>query len=450
MQPDHPTPPTGPGQGFCACRADFPALAPAEDGSTPWARLDGPAGTQVPRPVIDAIARVYATDNANTLGYFAASEATDELMADARAVTAAFLGAGSGREVSFASSMTSLAYRLAHAFGRRLETGDEVVVTRLDHEANRGPWLGLAERGAVVREVAITADGRLDQGDLERQVSERARVVAVTLASNALGSVPDFAAVREIVRRRAPRAWLVADAVHYAAHFPVDVEALGADFLFCSAYKFYGPHVGILWSRPGLLEELEPDRLSTQDRQAPHRIEMGTLDHPGIAGVAAAVRYIASLAGRGERGDERDGADPDDSVALRRRLLAVFEGLAGYERELGRGYLEAARAIPGVRVHGPGYAPTSEPGRRLERRAPTVAITVDGFTADEVARRLAERHRVAVWDGHFYAVAPITDLGLMERGGVLRAGISMYTTREEVERLLAGLEELAAEGLARR
>jgi cysteine desulfurase family protein (TIGR01976 family) len=370
------------------CRGDFPALARTVDGR-PLVFLDGPAGTQVPRAVIDAIAAYYATCNANTHGQFVTSRESDELIEAARGKVAAFLGAPSGRAVSFGANMTTLCFALAHALGREMAAGDEVVVTQLDHEANRGPWLGLAERGVVIREAALGRDGRLDYNDLRGKIGPRTRVLAMGLASNALGTVNDVALARELTR--AAGAWLVLDGVHYAPHFALDVGALDPDFLLCSAYKFYGPHVGVLYCRPGLLDRLRTDRLSTQDEAAPWRIETGTLNHAAIAGVGAAIDYLAGF-----------GAGTD----LRTRVTDAMGRIERHERALALRYHDAVRRLPGVTVWGPDFSDA--------RRAPTVSITLEGRTAEAVARSLGER-------------------------GI---GISMYTTAGDVDALLEALAEL--------
>jgi cysteine desulfurase family protein (TIGR01976 family) len=268
-------------------RLQFPALA-RRQGELPIAYLDGPAGSQVPAPVIDAIAGYYRETNANTHGQFATSQRSDELLHAVREKAACFLGAADGRTVSFGANMTTLTFALAHAVARACAPGDEIVITQLDHEANRGPWLGLAERGLVVREVGLRPDGTLDADSLAAQVGPRTRLVAMGLASNALGTVNDVAVARELTR--AVGAWLLLDAVHYAPHFAVDVAALDADFLLCSAYKFYGPHIGLLYCRPGLLDTLATDRLRTQDPSGPFRIETGTLNHAALAGVGGLLR----------------------------------------------------------------------------------------------------------------------------------------------------------------
>ena len=410
------------------CREDFPALRRTlsrHGEERPLAFLDGPAGTQVPTRVIDAIGDYYRTSNANTHGRFVTSEETDRVLDEARQAVAAFLGAADGRTISFGANMTSLAFSLAHALVRTWQAGDEVVITALDHEANRGPWLMLRERGIVVREAGVTAGGTLDLDDLERQVGPRTRLVAVGWASNALGTINDLAHVREVARERSGgRARLLVDAVHYAPHVSIDVAALDPDFLLCSAYKFYGPHVGLLYCRPGLLDELPTDKLIPQEDAAPHRIETGTLNHAAIAGVRAAIEYIASWG---------SGAD------LRARLVSAMAGITAYEHSLAERYWRQVREIPGVTVRGPGFDQAAGAGGR---RAPTVSITVEETTPAALATALGARG-ILVWDGDFYAVRLIEVLGLAERGGVLRTGLSMYNTADEIDRLVESLRELS-------
>jgi selenocysteine lyase/cysteine desulfurase len=270
----------------------------------------------------------------------------------------------------------------------------------------------------VVKEVAVQPDGTLDPESLARQIGGSTRVVAIGYSSNAFGTVNDVNLARTLAHDVG--AYLVVDAVHYAAHFPLDVVALDPDFLLCSAYKFYGPHVGVLYARPGLLEQFETDRLRCQHDEAPYRIETGTLNFASIAGAMAAVEYLASW-----------GNGPD----LRARLVRAMEDIGAHEHELARTYYEGVSAIGGVTVWGPGFG--------SQRRAPTVSITIDGVHPRDAARQLGEQG-IAVWAGHFYAVRPIEVLGLAERGGVIRVGISMYNTRSEIERLLKGVEALAA------
>jgi cysteine desulfurase family protein (TIGR01976 family) len=394
-------------------RRDFPALTKNPD----LAFLDGPGGSQVPRAVVEAIADVYASCNVNTHGNFGPSREVDRRLEIARVVVAAFLGAENGSCISFGQSMTTLCFNLSTAIGRTLEKGDEVVITQLDHEANRGPWRNLEERGVVVREVRLLESGELDPADMAAKITPRTKLFAIGASANSLGTANDLALARRLTRK--VDALLVVDAVHYAPHFPVDVQALGADFLLCSAYKFYGPHVGVLYSRPGALDRLPTDRLSVQDPAAPYRIETGTLNHAAIDGVRAAVEYIASW-GTG--------------ASLRERIVDAMTHISAYEHELAKFYHDAVRRIPGVRVWGPDFAA----GRA---RAPTVSITLDNMTAAAAATALGNQG-VCVWDGDFYAARTVEVLGLAERGGLLRTGISMYNTRDELTRLLTGLERL--------
>ena len=395
-------------------RQDFPALVK----NPALAFLDGPGGSQVPRVVVDAVADVYASCNVNTHGNFAPSREVDRRMQEARSVVAAFLGAEGGSCISFGQNMTTLNFALSAAIGRTLAKSDEVLITQLDHEANRGPWAGLAERGVVVREVRLLESGELDVADMAAKITPRTKLLAIGASANSLGTVNDIALARRLTREVG--ALLIVDAVHYAPHFPVDVQALGADFLLCSGYKFYGPHVGVLYSRPGALDALPTYRLSVQDPLAPYRIETGTLNHAAIDGVRAAVEYIASWG---------------SGTSLRERIVDAMTHIAAYEHDLAKHYHDAACRIPGVRVWGPDFTA----GRR---RAPTVSITLDKVTAAQAAGALGNQG-ICVWDGDFYAARAVQVLGLAERGGLLRTGISMYNTRDELNRLLAALATLA-------
>lgn len=396
-------------------RRDFPALSRRHEGNVP-VFLDGPGGSQVPRVVIDTIAEFYATCNVNTHGQFAPSREVDRRMEAARAALADFLGAPSGDCISFGQNMTTLNFALSGAIGRTLSPGDEVLITQLDHEANRGPWLALRERGIVIEEVRLTPAGVLDLEDLARKITARTRVLALGGSSNALGTVNDLALARRLTR--AVGALLVVDAVHYAPHFPLDVSALDVDFLLCSGYKFYGPHVGVLYSKPGALTQLPTRRLSTQDPAAPYRIETGTLNHAAIDGLRAAVEYLAGWGSGGSR---------------RERLIDAMSGIAVYEHALAASYHERVRRLPGVRAYGPDFSSRA--------RAPTVSITLERHTAAAAAAALGAAG-ICVWDGDFYAARAVEVLGLKERGGLLRTGVSMYSTSADLERLLHGLEAL--------
>jgi cysteine desulfurase family protein (TIGR01976 family) len=355
----------------------------------------------------------------NTHGNFPPSQEVDRRMWNARQVVAAFLGAEGPECISFGQNMTTLNYSLSVAIGRTLVAGDNVLVTQLDHEANRGPWLKLRDQGVEVREVRLLESGELDGADMAAKIDARTRVMAIGGSSNALGTVNDLALARRLTR--AVGALLVVDAVHYAPHFSVDVRALGVDFLLCSGYKFYGPHVGILYSQPGALDRLPTDRLSVQDPAAPYRIETGTLNHAAIDGVRAAVEY---LAGWGE------------GSTLRERIVAAINAIGVYEHTLAKFYYDQVTKIPRVRPWGPGFS--SGP------RAPTVSITIDNVTAAQAAKTLGNKG-ICVWDGDFYATRPVEILGLAARGGLLRTGISMYNTQQELDRLIEVIEQLAGQ-----
>lgn len=399
-------------------RDDFPALRRHHAG-LPLVFLDGPGGSQVPAAVIDAIAEFYAACNVNTHGHFPPSCEVDRRMHLARETLATLLGAAGPECISFGQNMTTLNFALSAAIGATLQPGDEVVVTQLDHEANRGPWLRLQERGAVIREVALKPSGELDAGDMAAKITPRTKVFAIGASSNALGTVNDLALARRLTR--AVGALLVIDAVHYAPHFPVDVQALDTDFLLCSGYKFYGPHVGVLYSRPGALASLPTDRLSVQDPAAPYRIETGTLNHAAIDGLRAAVDYLARWGG---------------GATLRERIVDAMTGIAAYEHALARLYHDEVRRLSGVRVWGPDFS--------TRVRAPTVSITLERHTAGHTATALGAQG-ICVWDGNFYAARAVERLGLAERGGLLRTGISLYTSEDDVRRLLDAIAALASQ-----
>ncbi len=398
-------------------RSDFPSLQ-REFHGRPLVYFDGPGGTQVPRQVIDAIVHYYKTCNSNTHGSFITTQESDRLLEESRHAIAAFLGARGPQCISLGANMTTLNYSLSHAIGRSLKEGDEVVITQLDHEANRGPWLMLKERGIIVREVILKQDGTLDYDDMRSKIGSKTRLLAIGLASNALGTVNNIAVARELTSKVC--AWLVLDAVHYAPHFCTDVEALDVDFLICSAYKFYGPHVGILYSREGALDHLEPDRLRTQDQAAPYKIETGTLNHAAIAGVKAAVEYIAAL-----------GSGPD----LRSRIVSAMDLIGSHERSLATALYDGLARLPGVTIYGQPFG--------TARRAPTISFTIDSQRAEEICTQLGDRG-FCTWDGHFYALRAIEVLGLLQRGGVTRVGVSLYNTMEEISRLLDELKLVAA------
>ncbi len=399
-------------------RARFPALA-QEQGGRPLVYLDGPGGTQVPRSVVDAVSDYLTTMNANEGGSFVTSRRSDEMSAEAHVAAADLLGAASADEIVFGANMTSITFHLSRSIGATLEPGDEVVVTTLDHEANVSPWHAMAkDRDLVVRTVDIRADdGTLDLEDLDRHLGPRTRLVAVGYASNALGTVNPVA---EVIRRaHAVGALTWVDAVHYAPHGVVDVQALDTDFLVCSAYKWFGPHVGVLYVRQAVQDRLPAYKV----RPSAHRFSTGTPNLEGIAGTLAAIEYIASIAGTdGER---------------RARIVDSMTAVAAYERSLSKRFLDGVVTLPGMRVWGI----TDE--ARLGERTPTFAVTSDRRSPQELASRLGDAGILA-WDGHFYAQALIERLGLADSGGVLRLGFVHYTTADEVDRTLDELETILA------
>ena len=398
-----------------ACREDFPSLR-RTFGGHPVAFLDGPGGTQVPSAVIDAIADCYGHRNVNTHGNFPPSAELDARLLEVRTVIADFLGASGPERISLGQNMTTLAFSLSHALAATIRPGDEVLITQLDHEANRGPWKLLQQRGAVIREVPLLATGALDYDALQTLITERTRLLALGCSSNAIGTVNDMALARRLTH--AAGALLILDAVHYAPHFPVDVQSLDPDFLLCSAYKFYGPHVGILYSRPGALEALTPDRLSVQEDVAPYRIETGTLNAAAIEGVGAAIEYLARF-GQG--------------ATRRAALCDALAAIGAYEHELGEFLWSQLEKIPGVRLWGLPFANA--------RRAPTVSFTMASVAPAELARQLGAVG-ICVWDGDFYAPRPVQVLKA-PGASMLRVGFSMYNTRAEAERLIAIVKALS-------
>jgi cysteine desulfurase family protein (TIGR01976 family) len=395
-------------------RAAYPALS---DG---YAYLDGAAGTQVPVPVIEAIADAYRSGIGNVGGTFAASGRSGAIVTECRQALADLTG-GSPDGVILGPNMTTLTYRLAEALSRRWEPGDEIVVSRLDHDANVRPWVQVAARhGLTVRwaevDPATTELPAAQYGDL---LSERTRLVAVTAASNVVGTRPDLAAISAAAH--AAGALVYVDGVHATPHVPVDVAALGADFYATSAYKWSGPHIGAVVADPGVLDTIHPDKLAPASSGVPDRFERGTAAFADLAGVAAAVEHLASL-----------GHGPDLVVATRRqRVLAAMATVEDYETRLFGGLLEGLGAMEHVTLYG-----------RAARRAPTAFFTVAGHSPRQAAEHLAAR-QVNVWNGDNYAWELAGALGLRDSGGAIRAGLVHYNDQSDVDRLLAGVADLA-------
>ncbi len=404
-------------------RSHFPALEREHEGFR-VAYFDGPGGTQVPRSVVEAMSDYLYRHNANTHWAYPTSAETDALLERSRETVADFLG-GSPNEIVFGANATTLAFHVSRTLGRTFEAGDEVVVTELDHHANVAPWQALErERGVRVRVVGMNVEtGALDWDDFERKVNAKTKVVAVGAASNALGTLTDLARAGRLAESVC--AYMFVDAVHYAPHRLADVRAMRCDFLVCSAYKFYGPHAGAMFCRRELLDSLPFPKLLPAPDYAPEVAETGTQNHEGIVGTAAAVDFLASLS----RGTP---TAPLGSSARRERLRVAFEALHARGVELTKLLWEGLSEIEGVRLYGP------KPG---EPRTPTVAFTVEGVASTEVARRLAARG-LFLSHGDFYAATVVERLELLPEG-LVRAGCACYTTRGEVERLVAGVGEIA-------
>ena len=423
---------TNPIPDLSVLRDQFPALQQTDESGRPFVYFDGPGGTQVPGAVIDAMADYLTRANSNVHGAFATSQRSDQTIAEAHQAMADFLNAPSPDEIVFGSNMTSLTFAISRAIGREFQPGDEIIVTRLDHDANIAPWLALEEKGVVVRHADFNpADCTLDMDGLERLITERTRLVAVGYASNAVGTIND---VRRIAATaHAAGAWIYVDAVHYAPHGPIDIQAIDCDFLVCSAYKFFGCHVGALYGRYELLDQLHAYKVRPADDIPPHKFETGTKNHEGLAGTTAAINYLADL------GAEFGAPFADQYPEFKGRRLHLKTAMAAihaYERPLAERLISGLMAIPGMTVYG-----ITDPAR-FDQRAPTAAFTLEGYTPREVAERLGGEG-IFVWDGNYYALAVTERLGVEESGGMVRVGIAHYNTAAEVDRLLAVVDDLA-------
>lgn len=407
-----------------ACRRQFPALS-REVAGLPAVYLDGPAGTQVPRRVVEAVADYLARCNANHGGLFATSRESDDLLWDAHQAVADLLGSDDPATVSFGANMTTLTFALSRALARNWQAGDEVMVTQLDHDANVTPWvLAARDAGATVKTVPVRlADCTLDLDQLRSQLTERTKLVAVGCASNAVGTLNPVREICQMARDCGALSFL--DAVHYAPHALVDVAGLGCDFLVCSAYKFFGPHIGIQWGRRELLEELVAYKLRPAPNCLPGKWMTGTQAHEGIAGVRAAVEYLADL-GR--------VLQPNANPSRRQALSVAFHAIRDYESDLGLQLLSGLRELPAIRVWG-----IADPSR-MHERLPTFAITHHHRSPRDLAQLLGQRG-IFVWHGNYYALGLSEALG-REPDGMVRLGLVHYNTSTEVERVLQTLAEL--------
>ena len=407
-------------------RSQFPALAQTvneHSNKSPAVFLDGPGGTQVPQQVIDAIADYLARNNANTGGAYQTSRNTDRMVAEARAAMGDFLNCDAD-EIVFGANMTSLTFAMSRALGRELRPGDEIVLTLLDHDANFSPWKALEEKGAIIRAVKFNEDDcTLDMRDLAEKIGKRTRLVAVGYASNAVGTINNVAEVVRLARQAGALSYI--DAVHYAPHGPIDVRALDCDFLVCSTYKFFGPHMGVLYGKREHLRKLHPYKVRPSSDNIPNCWESGTLNHECIAGIKACVDYWEELGRR---------AKP--AVTTRRAaILAAHKAIHQHERKMMEKMIAGLLAIPGLKVYG-----ITDP-RRFENRGATFAVRIEGHTPLELATKLGERG-FFTWDGNYYALNLTEQLDVERLGGFLRIGLVHYNTMEEVERLLKALRKI--------
>lgn len=410
-----------------AVREHFPALRRELDGR-PLVYLDGPGGTQVTRECIDAMRSYLESSNANTDGAFITSAETDALVAEVHAAAADFLGAHEAEEIVFGANMTTLTFAVSRAIGRDLQPGDEMVLTRLDHDGNVAPWLALAQdRSLTVRWIDIDPrDCTLRLDELERVVSDRTRVVAIGLASNAVGTINDVGRAIEIAHAHGAIAYV--DAVHAAPHLPIDVSNLQADLLVCSPYKFFAPHLGMLYGRRELLERLSAYRVRPAGEAIPGKFETGTQNHEALAGLLGTFGYLEKL------GRTYGGATADDD--RRTALQAAMGAIREHERGLIGPLLKGLQAVRGLTVHG-----IHDP-QRIDERVPTVAFTMKDHHPRRIAEHLAA-YGINTWDGDYYAVEVVRRLGLEASGGMLRVGLVHYNTPAEIDRLLEALQQLA-------
>lgn len=403
------------------CRPQFPSLTRLTPDGHPLIYLDGPGGSQVPSSVITAISAYYMMHNANTHGQFVTSTETDSMILTARAHMASFLGSPEPGSISFGQNMTTLNFLLSQALSDTLKPGDEIIVTDLDHDANVAPWLRLGHRGITIRRVPLRASAELDMDTFYELINERTRIVAVGWASNAVGTVNPLQEIRAATKAIGAR--LIVDAVHWAPHGVIDVNQLDPDFLLCSAYKFFGPHIGVLYAKSGLLETIPTLKVRPQSETGPERMETGTLNHAALSAVSAAVEFIASL------------ADTPDAP-FRQRLVQAMHHIYHYEHELATRLYRGLASMAGIKLYGPPVGAAD--------RAPTISFTVDHMTSGVFAARLGQKGILA-WDGDFYAMTLVDALHLRDKDGLVRLGLAPYNTFDEVNRTLEIIEDLLHE-----
>ena len=415
-------------------RAQFPALSQSSNGKA-YTYLDNPGGTQVPQMVIDAITDCLIKANANLGGYFETTRAAGNLVDEAHQAMADFVNANSAREIVFGQNMTSLTLHMARSLGRIFEPGDEVIITRMEHDANVTPWELMArDHGLEIRYLPFDKESyEFDLTELDRLVGEKTRLVCFNHASNMTGTINNVKEACRIAHQVG--ALVYVDSVQFAPHGPIDVQDLECDFLVCSAYKFFGPHISMLWARESLLERLEAYKLRAAADSLPEKFETGTLSHEAMAGAMAAVEYFAEI-GR----NHAEAEDRADWTHLQGRALDCHAGLAylfRYEAELTERMIAALKELPGVTIRG-----ISEP-QNMARRVPTISLTVEGRDPKDLAEALAQEN-IFVWSGHNYAIEPAQHLGILDQGGVLRIGLAHYNTVEEVDRTVDLIRRLVS------
>ena len=390
-------------------REAFPSLSLRDKNNNQIIYLDGPGGTQVPNSVIDGISEYYKKYNANTHGEFGTSIETDNIMSTLRDRVSILLNAEYKNCISIGQNMTTLNFQLARGLSKMFKKGDEVIITALDHEANRGPWKIFEEKGIKLIEINLLLNGELDYNDFENKINSRTVMIAMGMSSNALGTINDFERIRELTLNK--KILLLLDAVHYAPHFTIDVKSLKCDFLLCSAYKFYGPHVGLLYTKPDFLNKIDTDRLIVQEQDAPYKIETGTLNHAACNGVIKAIDFISSF-GEGN--------------SLREKIESSYLKISRHENKLASKLYSSLNQLKNIEVIGTDFS---------KRRAPTVSFVHKNKSPNEICKILAS-YNICAWDGHFYALKAIQDLDLEKIGGVTRLGVSLYNTEEEIDRTI--------------
>ena len=399
-------------------REQFPALQQEVNGKTA-VYLDGPGGTQVPQSVITAISTYLTQGGSNTGGPFITSQRSDGIVAEARAAVADLLNA-QPREIVFGQNMTSLTFSLSRALAQRWQPGDEIIVTKLDHDANISPWLtAAADKGVTVHWLDFDpTDCTLNLNQLPDLLNEKTRLLAITAASNAVGTIPDISQATQLAHDAGALVFI--DAVHYTPHGPLDVQAIDCDFLACSAYKWFGPHTGVLYGKYDLLEDLTAYKVRPAPAHTPGKWETGTQSFESLTGVTAAIDYLAQLG----TGEDRPS-----------QLRSAMQQIKQYEQTISHRFLEGATAVSGLNVYG------LTDIERVDERTPTFAISLDGYTPAQVSARLGEQG-IFVWSGHYYAIAVMERLGLLDKGGLVRIGFVHYNSLAEVDRVLEAIAAL--------